>query len=75
MNAAIQVYVDSELDGEDGEISIEYREWETGGSYLLSADAGAMVEYAVVDTWDGAIVVFESSENGDGPDMVCSEHS
>jgi hypothetical protein len=73
MQAAIEVYVDSELDGEDGEISLEFREWETGGSYLLSAEAGAMVQYAVVDTWDGALVVFESSENGEGPEMICAQ--
>ncbi len=71
MKAAVRVYIDSELDGEDAAINIELREWETGGSYLLSSERGAAISYAVVDSWDGVTVVFESSENADGPVMIC----
>lgn len=79
MLAAVARYQETELDGDtDVEISIESVRFE--GSYdetgtselLLSGDGGAVVSYAVVDHWDGPIVVFESSENDDeGPHMIC----
>jgi len=76
--AAVAVYVESELGGVDGAIDIEYREWESyegyqGGSYLLTAPGDVAVEYAVVERWDGATVIFASSENGDGPEMICAD--
>ncbi|MBW2462916.1 MAG: hypothetical protein JRH11_14785 [Deltaproteobacteria bacterium] len=76
--AAVAVYVESELEGVDGAIDIEFREWESyegyqAGSYLLTARGGVAVEYAVVERWDGPVVIFASSENGDGPEMICAE--
>jgi len=78
MRAAMAVYVESELDGEDGEITIEFKEWEDNaddpaGEYLLSAEGAAMVSYAVVNRWRGPVVVFASSENAEGPEMICAQ--
>lgn len=78
MAAAVAVYTETELEGVDGAIEIEFREW-TGvtdrdaGSYLLTAPGGVAVEYAVAEGWDGPHVVFESSENGDGPAILCAD--